>query len=237
MKIDRDALVAGGVACAAFIASAQHIWSVTVEAGNPGVIAALHPLAIDGLIYIGIRSVQRGQRRSGGFALVYGAGYSLAFNAASYGGFRMSWVAMAACLPIALVAAVLIVHGRKHAEPELAPAVEVREVLVPIVPEGMRTLRLVPTPPVRVASTSTRALSNRPTSGGPALSWDVDKVVDMLLKGEDVSGLVSDKVAQRVRRVLRAASEDKMVAEISKGDLTLTFVQRVMDARTKAMQK
>jgi hypothetical protein len=230
-RIDRDALAAGGVATAAFIASAQHIWHVTQLAGNPAAIAALHPLALDGLLYVGIRGIQRGQRGWGTVALLYGAAYSLWFNAASYQAVQMPKLVLAACLPIAFVLAILIVHGQHKVE---APEPVVREVevikevqvekIVHVYPELLPII-----PPVRLS------LSNRPTSGGPALSWDVDKVVDMVLKGEDVSALVSDKIAQRVRRVLRAAAEDKVAAEITKGDLTAKFVGRVLAAREKSM--
>jgi hypothetical protein len=76
----------------------------------------------------------------------------------------------------------------------------------------------------------------RPTSGGPAISWDLDKVVAMELAGQDVTGLVSPKNLQRVRRVLRALAADMVVAEFGKGDLTAQFIQRVTAARLKAME-
>lgn len=229
MKMNRDALVAGGVAGAAFIASAQHIWHVTVDAGNPGLIAALHPAAIDGLIYIGIRAVQRGQRRSGTFALFYGAAYSLAFNAASYGGFRMHWIALAACLPIALVAAVLIVHGSHApvaAEPEV---VRVARELLPIVP----LVHAVTPRPSAVRVPRQRAV--HPVSGGPAIGWDLDKVVDMLQRGEADAAImsasgVSAKGLQRARRAVRAVAGGQTDVDIIKGDLTAAFVAKVRKA-------
>jgi len=73
-----------------------------------------------------------------------------------------------------------------------------------------------------------------PTSGGPAIGWDVDKVVAMMLRGEDVSGLVSDKNAQRVRRVLNQLP-DKPDVQIVRGDITYPFVLSIRQAREKAM--
>jgi hypothetical protein len=78
--------------------------------------------------------------------------------------------------------------------------------------------------------------ANRPTSGGPAIGWDLDKVVAMELRGEDVSGLVSAKNLQRVRRVLRLLATHTPAADIVRGDITAQFVQQVMAAKTKMME-
>jgi hypothetical protein len=215
MKFDRDAAVAGFVAGAAFIASAQHIWHVTELAGNPGVIAALHPAAIDGLIYIGIRSVQKGRRGQGAFAVAYGAAYSVAFNASSYGMFRMPAWALAACLPIALVAAVLIVHGGGHREPvpvEPVPVVEPAPVPIPV---------RIPRP------------RSAPTSGGPAIGWDMDKAVDMLRREEADADIrtatgASVKSLRRTKQVFAAIKAGQADADIVRpGNITLGLVARV----------
>ena len=235
MKMNRDEIVAGTVAGAAFIASAQHIWNVAHEAGNHAVVAALHPVALDGLIYIGLRAMMKGHKRSGLFTIAVGAGYSLAFNGASYGGFQMPVWALAACLPASLILAAIMVHGKRD-EPTPAPVervvrVDVPRPLLPIVP--LVHMTPVPAPPVRVPSTSTRALSNRPTSGGPAVQWDMDKVVRMIQEGTSVQDIrdaadVSAKVVQRTTRVVRAiASGAEDASIVSPGNITLKFVQSV----------
>lgn len=232
MTMNRDALVAGGVAGAAFVASAQHIWSVTVAAGNPALIAALHPLAIDGLVYIGIRSVQRGNRGAGVFALVYGAGYSLAFNAASYGGFAMHWTAMAACLPIALVAAVLIVHGGRHApvEPVVEPLEDVEPVhaVAVVEPVMMEPAPLVQ-PSVLQLTPDARPVVRASTG---RVSWDVAKVVHLLQDGRDVpEDVASAKNVQRVRYIVRAIQDGAADASIVQpGNRSLALVQGVRSA-------
>lgn len=110
--MNRDQWVAGGVAGAAFACSAQHIYEVALAAGNPPIIAGVHPLGIDGLIYIGMRAVSGGRKWQGWLATVYGVAASLTFNAVSYRHVQMpAWV-MAVAMPLALVLGVLVVgHG------------------------------------------------------------------------------------------------------------------------------
>lgn len=91
--------------------------------------------------------------------------------------------------------------------------------------------------PVPTPSVPRPRPANRPTSGGPAIGWDLDKVVSMMLKGEDVSGLVSTKNAQRVRRVLASLAATQTDVEIARGDITLAFVQKVRAARLKAYEQ
>ncbi|MFL6145597.1 MAG: hypothetical protein ACJ72N_27515 [Labedaea sp.] len=93
------------------------------------------------------------------------------------------------------------------------------------------------TPVPSVPSTPRPRPANRPTSGGPAIGWDLDKTVAMMLKGEDVAGLVSTKNAQRVRRVLALLAAMQTDAEIVRGDITLTFVQKIRAARLKAYEQ
>jgi hypothetical protein len=90
-------------------------------------------------------------------------------------------------------------------------------------------------------SASGRALSSRPTSGGPAVQWDVDKTVDMLLRDEadaDIitSTSVSIKNLQRVRRVVRGIASGKPDVELIGGGITHPFVQRVHASDRKAME-
>lgn len=111
-RTNRDQVVAAGVALSAFAGSAAHIYSVARDAGNPEIIAALHPAGLDGLIYIGIRGIGRGRKVAGWLATGYGVVASLTFNAVSYAHVPMpAWV-MAVAMPVALVLAVLVVgHG------------------------------------------------------------------------------------------------------------------------------
>jgi hypothetical protein len=111
-RTSRDQVVAAGVALSAFAGSAAHIYSVARDAGNPQIIAALHPAGLDGLIYIGIRGIGRGRKVAGWLATGYGVVASLTFNAVSYAHVPMpAWV-MAVAMPVALVLAVLVVgHG------------------------------------------------------------------------------------------------------------------------------
>lgn len=108
--MNRDQLVAGGVAGAAFVCSATHIYGVAVDSGNPWYVAAVHPLGLDGLVYIGMRAVANG-RKVGWLATAYGVGMSLAFNAVSYAAVAMPTWVIAMSMPIALILGVLVVHG------------------------------------------------------------------------------------------------------------------------------
>jgi uncharacterized protein YerC len=233
LKAKRDEIVAGGVALSAFAASAQHIFHVTAAAGNPDVVAALHPAGIDGLIYIGIRAMQQGNKKAGGLAIAYGAGYSLAFNAASYGGFVMPVWALAACMPLAMFLAFLIVHGGHKVVQAAVETVEViREVqvlpqLLPIVPLAPKAQ--APALPVAVAKSRTRAAG-----------WDVEKAVAMIVDGksdqeimEVVEGIGNVKTLQRNRRVVKLLQAG-MTPEDIKAEVTppmsLAHITRVQAA-------
>lgn len=111
-KGKRDEIVAAGVSLGCFIASAAHIVSQAQLAGNHPAIAGVHALGIDGLIYIGIRAMQRGNKLAGGAALAYGATISLIFNCASYEVFPLPRIVIAFTMPVAMVLGVLVVHGR-----------------------------------------------------------------------------------------------------------------------------
>lgn len=78
-----------------------------------------------------------------------------------------------------------------------------------------------------------------PTSGGPAVGWDVAKVVDMIRRGEERDAIrdatgVSIKNLQRVTRVVRAIQGGRPDEEIVKGDVTaklVASVQRAMEQK------
>lgn len=245
LKAKRDEIVAGGVALSAFAASAQHIFHVTMEAGNPALVAALHPAGIDGLIYIGIRAMQKGNRWGGGLTVAYGAAYSLAFNFYSYSTTQtMPIWALAACMPLAMFWAFLIVHsGHKVAEVaaqvvEVVKEVQVLPQLLPIVPLAPRLSTLEENAakyaagaplPVAVAKSTTRTAR-----------WDVEKAVAMMVDGktdeeimEVVEGIGTTKTLQRTRRVVRLitagmAPED-IVVEV-KPPMSLAAVKRIQAA-------
>ena len=243
LKAKRDEIVAGGVAVSAFAASAQHIWTVCRDAGNHELVSALHPAGIDGLIYIGIRAMQKGNKWAGGLAIAYGAGYSLAFNAASYGAFEMPKWALAAVMPLAMFFAFLIVHGG-HKVDEVVEKIEERivevEKTVHVYPE---LLPIIPFQPKAIEKPKARkALTNRPTSGGPSLTWDVDKAVAMILADESTDAVCTAtgagvKSVQRTKRIVRALAADKSMDEIITGDVTAGFATKVKNAYGKAMAK
>jgi hypothetical protein len=232
LKAKRDEIVAGGVALSAFAASAQHIYHVTQAAGNPAVVAALHPAGIDGLIYIGIRAMQGGNKKAGGFAVAYGAAYSLTFNAASYGAFKMPTYLLAACMPLAMFFAFLIVHGghAKVAEVterivEVVKEVQVLPALLPIVPLAPKPAPL----PRPVATTS-----------GRVARWDVEKAVAMILDGKtdvDIMAVV-DVTAKPLQRTKRCVQMLKSGVDASEAastiPLSLAHVLRVQAAMQDA---
>jgi hypothetical protein len=78
-------------------------------------------------------------------------------------------------------------------------------------------------------------LSIVPTSGGPSIEWDVDKVVDMVQRGESDASVmdvtsVSAKQLQRTKRVLRAIASglpDESI--VSPGNITPSFVRKIRE--------
>lgn len=77
--------------------------------------------------------------------------------------------------------------------------------------------------------------SNAPTSGGPAVQWDVAKVVRLLQEGRTDTDIteatsVSAKNLQRVRRVVRAVAGGADLLDVAKGDITPKFAQSIISA-------
>lgn len=176
--MNRDQLVAGGVAMAAFACSAQHIYTVALDSGNPVVIAAVHPLGLDGLIYIGMRAVQSGRRWQGWLATTYGIVMSLTFNGVSYAHVPMpAWV-MAVAMPLALVLAVLVVGHEVRDKTVDSPAPVSRpRVRVPAVVPVVSH----PDVPVVVPQVSGVPSPVVPMSRGK--DWDRDKARTLLSEG------------------------------------------------------
>ena len=94
-----------------------------------------------------------------------------------------------------------------------------------------------PRPPRRV-----RALTSAPTSGGPAITWDVDAVVRAILVGTIPTALItstyniSPKTLQRATRVVRTLAAGEPVADIvSPGNITAKFVATIQTSYEKAM--
>lgn len=172
--MNRDQLVAGGVAIAAFACSATHIYTVAKASGNIAPIAAVHPIGLDGLIYIGMRAVSNGRRWQGWLATIYGVAMSLTFNAVSYAGVGMPAAVMAVAMPLALVLGVLVVgHERVTvAEP------------VPVIPAKVSRARTaaVPAPVADVPAVTREAIAAVPdvTDDDRAV-----KVRAMLAEGRD----------------------------------------------------
>lgn len=243
LKAKRDELVAGGVALSAFAASAQHIFHVTAQAGNPDLVAALHPAGIDGLIYIGIRAMQQGNKKAGGLAIAYGAGYSLAFNAASYGGFVMPVWALAACMPLAMFLAFLIVHGGHK-------AVEAAKETVEVIREVQVLPQLLPIAPLHPVG-SLQANAIKYAAGAPlpravatartrAAGWNVEKAVAMILASNTdgeimdvVEGIGNVKTLQRTRRVVKQLQTGMTPEDIkadTKPPMSLAHINRIRAA-------
>ncbi len=77
--------------------------------------------------------------------------------------------------------------------------------------------------------------SARPTSGGPSIGWDVDKVVQLVREGRPAAEImdacaVTSKTVQRVTRVVRAIASGQPDADIVRGDITAPYVQSIRKA-------
>jgi hypothetical protein len=80
-----------------------------------------------------------------------------------------------------------------------------------------------------------RRASNAPTSGGPAIGWDVAKVVRLVQEGRastdiQAAASVSAKIVQRVTRVVRAIASGAADVDIVKGDITGPYVATIRKA-------
>lgn len=124
------------VVLAAFVASGGHIYQVAVDMGNHPLIALVHAVGLDGLVYIGIGAFKTSRVR-GVIAVVYGGLMSLAFNWASYTTGTLPGWTIAASMPVSLVLAVVVAGAGDKAK--TVPAV---------VPPPIRksTPRAVPAP-------------------------------------------------------------------------------------------
>jgi hypothetical protein len=180
MKLNRDELVAGGVALAAFACSAAHIYSVAEAQGNPWFIAALHPIGLDGLIFVGLRNLKRAPA-AGWIAAGYGAVMSLAFNGASYAETEMPWWLMAATMPLAMVLGFVVIHAGHRDRPADVPAVPVpraRPVRVPATVPPADVPASVPVPAVPTLTVVPAVPSSRSRK-----AWDKDKARTLLAEG------------------------------------------------------
>lgn len=89
--------------------------------------------------------------------------------------------------------------------------------------------------PVSVPSVPRPRLALVPTSGGPAIGWDVTKVVRLVQEGrpsaeiQDAAG-VTAKTVQRVTRVVRAVAQGLTDEQIVRGDMTQKYVTTIREA-------
>jgi len=259
----RDEIVAGGVAGAAFFASAAHIVSVVHET-NHLAFSLVYPLGIDGLIYVGIRAVQQGRKKAGFAAILVGALYSLAFNAHAEGAFTMSKLLVAASMPIAMLVSFAIVHTGHKVEEIPAPVATpiavpvakpiparvsypVRPALVrpataflPIVPKAA-PVRIKATVPVRPTPTRP-AITVRPSTTGRTIAWDVRVAVELMDEGrtnDEIGTKVgtAPKQIQRARRVLgfvrTTAMTDTDIHATITGALSLPVIAAIREAASK----
>jgi hypothetical protein len=112
MKFNRRSVTTNIVVISVFAASAKHIYSVALDAGNPWPIALVHAVGVDGLILLGIDAL-KDTRFWGIVTITYGATVSLVFNAASYGAFPMPPMALAVTMPLALVLSYVTIHASR----------------------------------------------------------------------------------------------------------------------------
>lgn len=208
--MNKDQLIAAGVAGCAFAASAEHIYAVAVVAGNPPVIAGVHPVAIDMLIYIGIRAISASKRWEGWLATSYGVVMSLVFNAVSYAHVPMPPWVMAFAMPVSLILAVLVVgHDvvvKAEDVPEVVPArVPRRRVHVPAVVSDVpmsdvpAVVSNVPTPAMSLPSSDVPARKSR-------VVWDKDLAVKLLSEGQLSHKDIADRVGCDRKTIDRLAA-------------------------------
>lgn len=225
----KDELVAGGVAGAAFFASAAHIIEVVSET-NHMAFALAYPFGIDGLIYIGIRAAQSGRKAAGFGAILIGAAYSLLFNAHAEGAIVMHPLLIAASMPVAMLVSFAIVHTG-HGEPEatmpetiekivevpvekiVERIVTVAPALLPIVPAAPKVITKADAPKAKAPA------AGRTSTGGRVATWDVEEAVRLHKDGrtdEDVLSAVDGLTAkpwQRTKRAVRLLADTPMTAE------------------------
>jgi len=231
MKVNvKSEAIAGIVAGAAFIASAGHIMTVVSES-NPWWISPVYPIGIDGLIYVGIRSVQSGRRFAGLVALLIGAFYSLAFNLDAEGAVAMDARLIASSMPVCMFASFLIeATGRTKDVPE-----KVVEKTTRVYPEMLPIVPLAPKPKPRTVP-APKPRTNAGTRGRAA-AWDVEKAVRLLMDGrtdsdvlEMVDGLTA-KPWQRTKRAVRLIQDGRTDAEVaSTSGVSVLHAGRVRDA-------
>lgn len=191
-KPDVNTLVAGGVAGAAFLSSASHIFQVAKEAGNWEPIAALHAVGIDGLIFVGLRNIKT-HPVAGWLATGFGVVVSLGYNLASYGkgGMQPMELLLALTMPVAMLLGFVVIHATHRrdkakdtdpvvpakATPRRVPVSQGQPVNVPPprVPVPAVVPAVVPAPvvPPAIEGTVTR---------GPK-DWDKDKARTLLAEG------------------------------------------------------
>lgn len=210
MKITKSPTAAGVVTAASFAASAAHIFTVVAETNSP-YVAWVYPIGIDGLIFVGLRAMQTGRKFVGAVALGIGATYSLLFNGHAEGALVMPAWLIAAAMPVAFFAAVLI-------ETTAAKAEEIEEIpAAPVVPvrdetewdrmeervetrlraehalhmETMKAeyaakfaaIEQAPAAAPVAAPVKVKAITDGRTSAGRAASWDVEKAVALIEDG------------------------------------------------------
>lgn len=203
MKVQR--VLREVVTWAAFVASGGHIWQVAVTMGNNPVIAGVHAIGLDGLVYIGILAWQAGARVRGALAVIYGGGVSLAFNAASYSaaGTLPVWV-MAMSMPVSLVLGVLVSHGVSKDKPVDTPA--------PVAPVSKPRVRKAA---VHVPVTQEMSEDKAPVDIG-LLDIPVDNVVDMSTRVHEDKDKRVDKTwdKDKARALMSEGRSDKDIAEL-----------------------
>lgn len=247
MNFTKTPTAAGIVTAAAFAASAAHIVKV-VDATNPIGVALAYPIGIDGLIFVGIRAMQTGRKGVGAVALFIGAAYSLLFNAHAEGALTMHPMLIAASMPVAFFAAVLIETTAKpavEAEPEVRVVEKIVEkvvppALLPIAPLAPKAAPKAPTYRRPVSAAPVSPAAGR-TGAGRIATWDVEKAVEIIKDedgrtNEEIAAVVGTnaKAVQRTRRAyVLITTTDKTDEEINvemKNSVSVAHIARVRAA-------
>lgn len=221
----RDNVVANVVAGSAFFASAAHIVEVVSET-NYLAFALVYPVAIDGMIYVGIRAAQKGRKFAGFAAIILGSIYSLLFNADAEEAIRMDRFLVAASMPVSMLISFLVIHtGHKI----------IKEA--PVVVEKIIKKDVPPTPKVDVLPTPKKDASIRPSTTGRTATWDVEKAVRLFKDGRTDVEIqeaipVGAKPWQRTKRAIRLLSDTTDSAEqiAATAGVSITHVLRIRAA-------
>jgi hypothetical protein len=257
---------AGLVTAASFAASAAHIVTVVAET-NPVPVAAMFPIGIDVLMFVGIRALQNRRWFSGSVALIVGASYSFLFNADAENAIKMSPYLIAAAMPICFLASILIESTAKKAEQVEEPVQAV--ATVPTQTEFERMNERVETrlraehaltmetmkaefeakfaaidakpEPVKVRAEVTKPepvkAITSKAAGTRAASWDVEKAIVLLADGR-TNEEIAETVGTNAKAVQRTRRAVRLLTEdASRTDAEIGTIAALSAAHIERVRK